>query len=173
MLRELFSDAQLTIVQDAVNRGVAFRSFAEVSIPASGGSQYFAITLGDKDTALFSRIISADRNNVRYEVLAGAAVASYGADVPIYRMSQKVGGVSKHRIRQCTISNPGAITVVDVDVVRGAAGQGNRTTGSTFTPDDFRVYDRKQEIIVRAVNPDTVDPANFLLYLKWIEFNWP
>lgn len=173
MLREAFSDTKLTLVQDTVMRGTAFRSWAEASIPIGGAAtaQYFAIDLGDTDTALFSRIISADRNNVRYEVMAGAVVASYGADVPIYSMSQKSIVASKHRIRFCTVSTPG--TPVDIDIVRGAAGQGNRTTGSTFTPDDFRIYKANQTVVVRGVNPDLVDPANFLLYLKWIEFKWP
>ncbi|MNL17331.1 hypothetical protein D3C87_1384190 [compost metagenome] len=154
-------------------RGTAFRSWTEASIPTGGipTAQYFVMDIGDRDTALISRIISSDRSNVRYESMAGAVVATYGADVPIYNMSQKSFTASKNRIRFCTVSTPGI--PVDLDIVRGSAGQGNRTSGSTFTPEDFRVFKANQQIVVRGINPDTVDPASLLIYLKWIEFKWP
>lgn len=167
--------SKTSIVQEAVRAGVAYRGYIEATIPAAvagvPGSVYFELTLGNAETALFSRIVSSDRANVRYEVMSGAVVATRDSPTLIFNMNQKLASApSKHVFRPCTVSSPG--NTVDLDVVRGADGQGNRTTGSTFSPEDFRIYDRNQAIVVRALNPDA-EAAQLLVYYKWFEFSWP
>lgn len=166
-----FPNGNVSMVQEAVRLGAAFRGFFETSIPADS-SIYFSVKLGAKSTALYDRVVSANRDGVRYEILSGGTITGYGASAIISNMNQNLPIASAHQLRQCTVTGPGSI--IDLDIVRGSS-QGSHSNGSTFTPSDgdFRIFKPNQEIIVRAVNPSATDPANFLLYYKWFEFDWP
>lgn len=158
-----------SLAESAVALGVAFRMFDEVTIPAASSVMWSVTIPNDKARVLFSRLISSNQPNIRYEVYGAATGAAYGSAVPIYNMNSVSSKASTVLFRRLTAGAPSG-PLRDLDIARGAEGTGVHGTGETFSSGDIRVFPPGAEVFIRVVNPNPEEAA-FLVYLKYFEAN--
>ena len=160
-----YKDSNVSLIQRAVETGVAFRVYNRFTVPATGSVAFKAV-LGDRNIALLDRIINSDQSNILYQVFAGATVlTNVGSPFTIRNMNQNSEVVSTSLVQQCTFSGG---TESDLDILRGG-GVGNNAFGTVFsTGIDHRVFSGNQTVVVKLSNPN-VTAADVLVYLKWFE----
>ena len=160
----------MTLTQQMVYTGNAFRMFHEITVPAESEA-YIGIQNGENSVHLFSRLVRSTLPDVRYEVRSGHVVSAGGegaAVSTVFNMNGNSNVQSTNSVRIITaVDSLGDLK--DIDIVGGALTVGNRPQSDTLKdPDDLKVLPPNVDFLLRFVNPNT-DPADVLLYLKWFE----
>lgn len=166
MLSPLKFTPIISLNQEMVNRGRAFRFFYEAVVPAEG-EHTISIQNGANSIYLFSRKVNSDQPALRYEVRTGAVISSYGPPINPLPMNALLQYPTTNLARACTASSIGVL--VDIDIAGGSDGVGHRHEGDTMDDtDDLKVLPPDEEFLIRLVNPN-LEAANVLVYMKWFE----